>query len=63
MMPYSTPHIWFPIMFNNNIGPNLSPLWEHDRNISDLEFYLSKSLKVKCYGAIGLPIYDFLVEL
>ena len=29
--------------------------------MSDLEFDLSRSLKVKFNGAIGLPIYDFLL--
>ena len=31
------------------------------QNLSDLEFDLSRSLKVKCNGAIGLPIYGFLL--
>ncbi len=29
--------------------------------MSDLDFDLSRSLKVKCEGAIGLPIYGFLL--
>ncbi len=29
--------------------------------MSDLEFNLSRSLKVKSSGAFGLPIYDFLL--
>ena len=49
-------------MFNSNIWPNLSPfqdirLW----NLSGLEFDLSVSLKVRSNGAIGFPIYDFLL--
>ena len=28
---------------------------------SDLDFDLSRSLKVKCDGVIGLPIYGFLL--
>ena len=31
------------------------------RNLSDLDFDLSRSLKVKCDGVIGLPIYGFLL--
>ncbi len=31
------------------------------RNLGDLDFDLSRSLKVKCEGAIGLPIYGFLL--
>ncbi len=30
-------------------------------NLRDLEFDLSRSLKVKCDGAIGLAIYGFLL--
>ena len=46
-------------MVNSNIGPNSAPLrdirlW----NLSDLD--LSKSLKVKSDGVIGLAIYAFL---
>ena len=29
--------------------------------MNDLEFDLSESLKVKSNGAVGLPIYDFLL--
>ncbi len=31
------------------------------RTLRDLDVDLSRSLKVKCDGAIGLPIYDFLL--
>ncbi len=31
------------------------------QNVSDLEFDLSRSLKVKCEGAIRLTIYGFLL--
>ena len=31
------------------------------RNLSDHDFGLSRSLKVKCDSAIGLPIYGFLL--
>ncbi len=48
------------LMFNSNIGPR-APLRDISlRNMCDLEFNLSRSLKVKCDGAIGLPIYCFL---
>ena len=49
-------------MFNRNIGPNKAPLrdirlWR----LSDLDFDLSMSRKVKCKGAIELLIYGFLL--
>ncbi len=49
-------------MANSNIGPKSTPLqdvwfW----NPSDLNFNLSKSLKVKGDGVIELPIYGFLL--
>ncbi len=31
------------------------------RDLSDVDFNLSRSLKVKCDGAIGLPICDLLL--
>ncbi len=31
------------------------------KNLSDLDIYLSRSLKVKCDGVIGLAIYGFLL--
>ena len=31
------------------------------QNLGDLEFDLSRSLKVKSNGAVGLPIYEFLL--
>ncbi len=31
------------------------------QNLSDLDFEISRSLKVKCEGAIELPTYGFLV--
>ncbi len=31
------------------------------QNVGDLEFDLSTSLNVKFNGAVGLPIYDFLL--
>ncbi len=31
------------------------------QNLGDLEFDLLRSLKVKCEGASGLPIYGFLL--
>ncbi len=47
-------------MINSNIGPNLAPLREIRLwNPSNLGFDLSRSLKVKSNGAVGLYIYDF----
>ncbi len=49
-------------MLNSNIGPNSAALRDiRLQNIDDLDFDLSRSLKVKCDGAIGLPIYGFLL--
>ncbi len=33
------------------------------QNLSDLDFDLSRSLKIKCHGVIGLPIYGFLLMI
>ncbi len=33
------------------------------QNLSDLDFDLSRSLKVKCHGVIGLAIYGFLLMI
>ncbi len=49
-------------MFNGNIWPNSAPLQDTGtklRNLSDFDFDLSRSLKVKCNGVIGLYIYGF----
>ena len=47
-------------MFNSNIWPNSAPLQNIMlQNMSDLNFDLSRSLKVKC-DVIGLSIYGFL---
>ncbi len=49
-------------MFNSNIRPNWAPLRDISlRNLCDLDFDLPRSLKVKCDGAIGLPMYDILL--
>ncbi len=49
-------------MFNSNVWPNSASLqYTKLRNLSDLNFDLSRSLKVKCDGIIGLPIYSFLL--
>ncbi len=45
-------------MFNTNIWPNSAPLQDiRPRNMGDLEFGLSGSLKDKCYDVIGLAIH------
>ncbi len=47
-------------MFHSNIGPNWAHLRDiRLRNVSDLDFDLSRSLKVKCDSATGLPMYAF----
>ncbi len=49
-------------MFNSNIWPNSAPLQDIRLwNLSDFEFDLSRSLKVKCDSVIWLPIYAFLL--
>ncbi len=49
-------------MFNSNIGPNYAHLRDTRlQKVSDLEFHLPRSLKVKCKSATGLPIYGFLL--
>ena len=49
-------------MFKTNIGPNLAPLQDiRLLNLGDLYSDLSRSLKVKCDSAFGLPIYDSLL--
>ena len=49
-------------MFNSNIGPNMAPLRDIKlQNLGDLEFDLSRLLKVKSNGAVTLPIYDILL--
>ena len=62
----------FLLMFNSNTGPNKARykasitqgLTRRDtrlQNLGDLEFDLSRSLKVKSNGAVGCSIYDFLL--
>ncbi len=49
-------------MFNCNIWPNPAPLQGIKlQNVSDLEFDISRSLKVKCDDVIGLVIHGFLL--
>ncbi len=49
-------------MFNSNKWPSSAPLQDRRlRNMSDLEFDLSRSLKVKCDDVIGLAIHGFLL--
>ncbi len=52
-------HVYgFLLMFNINIGPNKAPLLDISlQNLGDLEFDLSRSLKVESNGAIGAPLY------
>ena len=47
---------------SGKIWPNSTPLRDiRLRNLSDLEFDLSRSLKVKCNSVIEFPIYAFLL--
>ncbi len=54
----------FLLMFNSNIWPILAHLQHINiQHLNDLDFYLSRSLKVKCDCGIWLPIYGFLLVL
>ena len=49
-------------MGNSNIRPNSAPLRDiRLRNLSDLDFDLSRSLKVQTDDTIRLAIYGFLL--
>ena len=51
-------------MCNGNICPNSVPLQDiRFRNVSDLDFDISRSFKVKCDDVIGLSIYGFLFSM
>ncbi len=50
----------FLMMVNINLWPNSAPLRDKMLQNPD-DFDLSRSLKVKCDGAIGLPIHGFLL--
>ena len=50
-------------MFNSNIWPHAAPLRViMRRNMSDLDFDPSMSLKIMCDGVIVLPIYEYNYE-
>ncbi len=54
----------FLLVCNSNIYPNSAPLlYTSPQNQSDLDFDLSRSLKVKSDAAVGHSIYDFLLML
>ena len=44
---------------NNGITLLLCTIYIRLRNLSDLDFDLSRSLKVECDGVIGFSIYGF----
>ncbi len=56
-------HVYaFLLMFNNNIWPSSAPLRDKRlRNLSNLEFDISRSLKVICDDVTGLSLYAFLL--
>ncbi len=69
MMSLDSPTYAFLLMFISNLWPNSAPsqdsnIWPNSsplqdkrlQNLSDLEFDLSRSLKVKCDDVIGLVI-------
>ncbi len=50
------------MMVNSNIGPNETPLGDKRLwNPNNLDFDISRLLKVKSDGVIGFPIYGFLL--
>ena len=52
----------FLFMFNSNMGPNWALLQDiRLQNLRDVDVDPSRSLKVKCEGAIGLSIYGSLL--
>ena len=54
----------FLLMVNSNIVPNLVSLRDiRLQNLGFLEFDISRSLKVKSNGAVGLPICGFLLMI
>ncbi len=60
MMSLDFPYA-FLLMFYSNLWPNSAPSQNiRPRNLSDLEFYLLRSLKVRCDSVIRLPISAFL---
>ena len=63
-MLLDSPYVVSYWRFISNIWPNLVPLRDiRLQNHSDLDVDLSRSLKVRCDGAIGLPIYGFLLTV
>ncbi len=54
---------WYPDEGDSNLLTNICIKYRSPttQNLSDLDFDLSRSLKVKCDSAIGLPIYAFLL--
>ena len=61
--------IGFPVydlllVFSINIWPNMAPLQNiRPQSLSDLQCRLSKSLNIKCVGAIGLPKLGLLLMI
>ncbi len=50
------------LIFNSNTWPNSAPLDDvRLREVSDLDFDLSRSLNVKSDGATGLARYGFIL--
>ncbi len=53
----------FLLRFTSNLWHILADLRHKSRlHMSVIDFDLSKSLNVKCYGAVGLPISDILLS-
>ncbi len=63
MVQLDSPTYGLLLVFNSKIvWPNSAPLlYISPQKLYDLEFDLSRSLKIKSNGAYGLPIVDFLL--
>ncbi len=59
MVPFDSQYI---LMFNSSIWPNSAPLRDiRLRNVSDLEFDLSRLINVKCHSKLYSPYMVFLL--
>ncbi len=66
MVPLDSPYVFFTfLMFNSNIWHNSNftryKTLKFQWSWTGLSRVLSRSLKLKCHGTTGLPIYSFLL--
>ena len=62
-LPPTSSLLWDPDKGGNKLLANICILYRSPitQNLGDHEFDLLRSLKVKCHGVMGLPIYGFLL--